>query len=71
MTKMRGCRCISTVSEGVSDTNHYCEQFGLTNVTNYETKDLNAAEENNRVQQRFVIMMARKWVGNPRLRGTC
>lgn len=57
MTKMRGCRGkgISIVSAGVSHTNHYCEQFGLTKVTSDGTQDLDAPWEINRVQ--FVIMM--------------
>ena len=52
MTKTRRCRGRgkAIVSTGVSGTNRYCEQFGLTRVTNDETQDLNAAGENNRVQ---------------------
>lgn len=51
VTTRRGCRGrgLSAVSAGVSGTNHYCQQFGLTNVTNDETQDLNAAGDNNRV----------------------
>jgi len=62
MTKRRGCRgrAISIVSAGVSGRNSYCELSGLTKVTNDETQDSNADEENNRVQWRFVFLTEQK-----------